>query len=441
MKKFFKKLAILATACISWVSSSGFAPANSFERGESLMWQESYVQVVGGSVKVVAGGYSESGNTLQIKPTASQTDVYLNLPVFEEYGVGEKVHISFRIRSVELADKKYDTYKVCTWGGIVVDYAFENGKWNWVNFDGTILQKDGVKTVLLSLTELNPELYTTIYISEFKIDDEIFDTEDLFGGVEMIFFEGVSDDRMLGCIFVSGDEVVVFDGGMHGDGAELAKIIYQYGRKVSGWFISHFHHDHCTALREILENEDIEIETLYYDFPTVDAMPAAKDYIETFNEAVERNRHKINNIVQPKEKDLFSFNDIVVKVLNTMAPTSDANNTSIVYKVETPIESVLLWGDTNMDKFIKNPYSLSELKRCRVVVMAHHGQGGVSKNVYDAIDDIKICLYAGPRWLYDNDRGEGIGSSIYGTLETRSWMREKGVRISLSQADGRIHFK
>ena len=439
MGKFLNRLAFIASASVAFAGLCGSTPPDGEEK--VLTWQDNYVSIEGGNFEITEGGYSEKGNTLRLKPTSSTMDVYLNVASFQEYEVTEKVHISFRIKSSE-STNKYDTYKLRTWGDTVIDYAFENNKWNWVNFDGVILEKGELNTVLLRFTDL--EGYESIDISEFTVDDEIFDTENLFGGVEVIQFEGSSRERACGYVFVSGDEIVVFDGGGQGDGAELANIIFQYGRRVSGWFISHFHHDHCTALREILANYDIEIDTLYYDIPTVKQMPKEEKYITTLNNAVNSQYlKKIKNIEKPKAKDVFYFNDMAVKVLNTMDPLSNANNTSIVYKVETPGESVLLWGDTNSngDKYIKDSYFLLEMRSCRVVVMAHHGQGGVSKKVYDTIDDIKICLYPAPRWLYDNDEGEGIGTAIYASLETRSWMRERGVRASFSAADGRIHFQ
>lgn len=439
MKKFLYRLACITVALVAFMGFGGATPLA--ETQEDIAWDESYIELVGGT-------YEITDESLALKPNGGAMDLYLSLPHFEEYSVGEKAHIFFQIKSVDLASVKYDAYKVRTWGDIVVDYAFENGKWNGVHFDGTILQRNGKNTVLVRFTDIIANVYNKIEIANLQVDDDIFDTTDLFGGVEVIQYEGAPAAQMLGFVFVSGDEVVVYDGGYTGDGAELIKLINMYGRKVSGWFISHFHGDHVTALKEILDNNDIEIDTLYYDFPMSSSnLPEGKGSIDAFNAAVASHRDKINNVVQTKAGDEFIFEDMTIKVLNTTDATAPANNfgnnTTVVYKVETPGESLLLLGDLgdSGDRFMGNEYFRKEATSCRVISMAHHGQNGVTKYFYNQIEDIKVCLYSAPLWLYDVNHGSGLGTADYKTLEVRAWMREKGVRISLCTADGRIHFR
>ncbi len=38
--------------------------------------------------------------------------------------------------------------------------------------------------------------------------------------------------------------------------------------------------------------------------------------------------------------------------------------------------------------------------------MAHHGQAGATKQLYEAIAP-KICLWPTPEWLWNNDAGNG----------------------------------
>ena len=59
--------------------------------------------------------------------------------------------------------------------------------------------------------------------------------------------------------------------------------------------------------------------------------------------------------------------------------------------------------------------------------MAHHGQNGVTKEVYDAIKP-KLCFYNAPKWLYDNDMGEGYDTSKYQSVIVRGWMDEYGAK-------------
>ena len=70
--------------------------------------------------------------------------------------------------------------------------------------------------------------------------------------------------------------------------------------------------------------------------------------------------------------------------------------------------------------------------RCHI---AHHGQYGVNRDVYAAINP-QIALWPCPQWLWDNDNGGGIGSGDWKTLETRQWMEELGVRVNYCIKDG-----
>jgi hypothetical protein len=57
-----------------------------------------------------------------------------------------------------------------------------------------------------------------------------------------------------------------------------------------------------------------------------------------------------------------------------------------------------------------------------IVQMAHHGQGGVSKNVYQAIAP-RICLWPTPKWLWNNQpEHKPIHSGPWDTLSVRKWI-------------------
>ena len=52
-----------------------------------------------------------------------------------------------------------------------------------------------------------------------------------------------------------------------------------------------------------------------------------------------------------------------------------------------------------------------------IVQMAHHGEGGAEKEVYEEIRP-HICIWPTPSWLWDNNlNGQGIGSGPWSTLE------------------------
>lgn len=380
--------------------------------------------------------------------------VYLSLPQFSNYEVGEKIHLEFQL---ELDGKKdrYDNMHLYTWGQTLIDYGFEKGVPNLVSFDACLFEKNGKKVISLEFGEV---LGKDVYLYDFKVNDDVFSTEGLFGGIEMWQFEPNNPDNtmMMGYVFATPEkQLVIFDGGLHEDGRELMKLINQYGREVDGWFLSHLDGDHIYAVTEIIEKYDIVIHNLYYNF-TADwtTIPEnSKDNVRKLEAAIAAHPEKVLNVHTPGKGDSYTFGSLTVKSLNdpdyeTLVNT--ANNTTVVYKLETPGESLLMLGDLGEsgEKFIQDPEFVKEIRDCRVVQMAHHGQNGVSDKFYSLIDDIKVCLYPAPYWLYDVvkdaqgglEAGHGLGTGPWKTLHTRSLMRSMGVRYSYP-ADDRVYIK
>ena len=72
--------------------------------------------------------------------------------------------------------------------------------------------------------------------------------------------------------------------------------------------------------------------------------------------------------------------------------------------------------------------------------MAHHGQGGVTREVYEAISP-SVCLWDTPDWLWDNNSGGGYNSGPWKTLEVRAWMEELGAIEHYVIKDGTTKFE
>ncbi len=72
--------------------------------------------------------------------------------------------------------------------------------------------------------------------------------------------------------------------------------------------------------------------------------------------------------------------------------------------------------------------------------MAHHGQNGVTKEVYQAIDP-DVCFFNCPEWLWNNDKGTGYNTGNWKTVEVRGWMEELGTTNYKSfEGDQIFHF-
>ena len=88
-------------------------------------------------------------------------------------------------------------------------------------------------------------------------------------------------------------------------------------------------------------------------------------------------------------------------------------------------------GNQLVADYANNPGAL----RADIVQMAHHGQQGVGRNVYEMVKP-EICLWPTPLWLWENNNGGGLNSGNWRTLEVRGWMRQLGVKTHVVAKDG-----
>ncbi len=112
------------------------------------------------------------------------------------------------------------------------------------------------------------------------------------------------------------------------------------------------------------------------------------------------------------------------------------NNSSIVFRLDTKDSSVLFLGDLGVEGGNQLMETVPhEMLRCDYVQMAHHGQNGVTKDVYKVISP-KCCLWCTPSWLWDNRGPNGYDSGDFKTVIVRGWMSELGVKRHYVTKDG-----
>lgn len=237
--------------------------------------------------------------------------------------------------------------------------------------------------------------------------------------------------------------LVVVDGGWSDDQGHLADVIRSKGGHVSGWFLTHPHSDHAGALISILNNPDsqITIDNIYYNF-------TSQDWYDTFGNGrgsfVAELREALAKVPQEKlhgditKGQEFQFGEIRAVVMNNpyLLQSTSVNNSSVVYKFYLNGVSILVLGDLGPEAgdlmLMDNG---AEALKSDIVQMSHHGQYGVGRDVYAAVNP-SIALWPCPQWLWDNNNGGGVGSGDWKTLETRQWMEELGVRANYSIKDG-----
>jgi beta-lactamase superfamily II metal-dependent hydrolase len=265
----------------------------------------------------------------------------------------------------------------------------------------------------------------------------------IFNGGSLSMLSDYDNRQMLSMILQDQNgTLAVIDGGWDIDAAHLTEVLRFKGGHVSGWFITHPHSDHVGALVQILGNPDsqITIDNVYYSLAD-----------QSWYEKVEPHRSNLVNNLRsalatlPAEKlhtvqkdQEIQLGQIKARVLNNsyLLNTTSVNNSSIAYKFFLNDVSILVLGDMGAEagQLLSSECSAQDLKS-DIVQMSHHGQYGVSREVY-AIIKPQIALWPCPLWLWTNDSGGGIGSGNWKTLETRKWMEDMGVKVNYCTKDG-----
>lgn len=268
------------------------------------------------------------------------------------------------------------------------------------------------------------------------------------GGGRLYQFSNKSHVQMMSYLIESPDgRLVMIDGGncCDEDADFLESVLREKGEHVSAWFLTHAHDDHYGTLLRLLEREKLKltIDGIYFSFPSPDWSAIAREnqqqHFVDFWELLPKSGLPT---VRIGRGDCFDFG-VSIEVLNSLPDYENmpsVNDTSIVLRVGFPKRDVLFLADLAPEgqKILVNE-SRDKL-RCDIVQMAHHGQKGVTFDMYSLIEP-KICLYPTPDWLWENDNGGGRDSGPWRTLQTREWMEQLHVQASFPAAFGDYVFE
>jgi len=250
--------------------------------------------------------------------------------------------------------------------------------------------------------------------------------------------------QMMGYILkTENNKLIIIDGGTIDDTENLKNQIKKNGGKVDYWFITHAHDDHAGAFTEIVNNTDIEISNIYIslnDFEWYEKNePLRSEFSKKLIDTIKQGRIK-ENVKEPSLNEKLKIDNIDVEILGIKNPEiteNPGNEQSMVIKFLTDKTSILILGDTGIQSSKKLLDTQKEKLDSDIVQMAHHGQAGATKELYEAVSP-KICLWPTPEWLWNNDSGEGYNSGNWKTLETRTWMKELGITENYVEKDGDI---
>lgn len=208
--------------------------------------------------------------------------------------------------------------------------------------------------------------------------------------------------------------------------------------EVDAWFLSHGHSDHYGEISMMLRNYDetsnYKIHNIYFDFPNFeDPRFDESDYdltkLATLKAAL-NTYAKVNKIdcgdsyfdyLNGRVVNANSVADgltitvdgVKLEILQTWSYEDDqVNGNSMVIKVfpEDPNgKNCLFLNDVSIVSGARLLKTYGEKLKSDIVQMAHHGQAGADKDVYDTID-AKIRLWPIPFWVWENEETYQIGA-------------------------------
>lgn len=249
--------------------------------------------------------------------------------------------------------------------------------------------------------------------------------------------------QMMGYILIAPDgSISCMDGGMTGDAAHMLEMLKRIGGekpRIKYWFLTHVHLDHCDAFLELYPRmgTDFELEHLVYTFPAAKDVSEYEKMYEDTAIAFEKIRPEH---IEPKAGDIFQLGGgAQMRVLQTWIPEETANlvnNSSTVFQLESDGMKVIFLGDLGVEAGKRLLDTYGDDLRCHIVQMAHHGQNGVSRDVYEAMQP-EMCLWNAPGWLWHNTIDPlQPGKGPWKTLEVRRWMEEIGAQRHVITRDG-----
>ena len=239
-------------------------------------------------------------------------------------------------------------------------------------------------------------------------------------------------------ITTSDQKVIVMDGGFDQD----AENMIQYLKDITGqdiphvdaWFLSHPHQDHISCFLEIMEKypNAIQVAQVIYNFPSIPfvareergcdpCMPRFFADLPLF----------ADKAVIVSLGDSFDIGEAHIDCLYSPNPElihNISNNASVVLMLTLAGQKILFLGDAGEEEGDRMMvfYAGTDALKADYVQMAHHGQNGVKFDFYQAVSP-KGCLWCTPKWLWDNDAGDGYNTHVFKTIVVQGWMADLGV--------------
>ena len=209
--------------------------------------------------------------------------------------------------------------------------------------------------------------------------------------------------------------------------------------EIEAWFVSHGHCDHYGEMSMMLRNYDetsnYKINNIYFDFPEF-TNPKYDESDYDLNKVANlkkglNNYAKVNKIncgdsyydylngrfINKETVDAglsFTFDGVRFDILQTRDDEQDdqINGNSMVirtYIENTDSKTCLFLNDTSIVSGARLLKTYGASLKSDIVQMAHHGQAGADKDVYDTIA-ADVRLWPVPFWVWLNEETYQIGA-------------------------------
>ena len=271
--------------------------------------------------------------------------------------------------------------------------------------------------------------------------------------MKIIQLKNYTPSQMTGFIVVTEDRhLIVVDGGVTGDTegflGRLKWAAERYGceYRIDLWLLTHPHDDHYGVFRRFSQYKRMGradlpevVKFAYYPLPDCIGMaehPSLGWQLPELNAEL-----AVTGLTLYKynKGDRFVFGDLTIDIMRVANPNITVNTfnnaSSVIRFTEKRPDGVnartdfvwLVLGDLGVEggRELLNMYPGG--LRADAVQMAHHGQNGVDRPVYQAIAP-RFAFWTTPDWLWTNTLPGGEpGKGPWATLTVRAWMEEIGA--------------
>ena len=259
-----------------------------------------------------------------------------------------------------------------------------------------------------------------------------------------VLYQIAADQNMLqNCYLIKtrNGKYILIDGG--GAGSTNTNYLANALRELTGttqieieaWFLSHMHDDHVTEFVLLSQHPraKVTVNNVYMNFPSREFMNTSEqgrfgylydDIQGAYDHFIGEGEFAKTNGKTAFTGDVIDIDGVKIEILMTVTDEEtegNINDTSMIFKVTIEGQTILFLGDAYIHEGNRLLAQYGENLKCDMVQMAHHGQNGVTKEVYQAINPT-LCLWPTPIWVFENNSG------IYQTDEVRSWMADMGVK-------------